>query len=115
MCIRDRLWIDNEYKEHQKFTKGFDHGLFAHFIGGAAIAGSVLSANSKGRLDPFADKIAVTEMGYAVANADTNGLHAGSATFRSKVEADAFLRSSVALDTTLAGRLVVIPEVELMN
>lgn len=111
----EELWIDSEYKEHPRFTKGFDRGLFAHFVGGSAIAGNVLSAKSKGRLDPFADKIDVIAMGYAVANADTNVLHAGTTAFRSKVEADAYLRSAIAMDATLAAQLVVLPEVELMN
>ncbi|MEO8588229.1 MAG: DUF6603 domain-containing protein [Flavobacteriales bacterium] len=111
----EELWIDNEYKEHQRFTKGFDHGLFTHFIGGAAVANNVLSGKNKGRFDPYTDKITVADMGYAVAHADTNSLYAGSATFRNKVEADAFLRRAVAADATLAGQLAVIPEMELMN
>jgi len=110
----EELWIDNEYKEHQQFTKGIDHGLFGHFIGGAAIANSVLSAKYKGRLDPFAEKIAVAEMGYAIANADTNVMHTGTTAFRSKVEAEAFMRATMANNAVLVGRLVVVPEMELM-
>ncbi|MEO8588227.1 MAG: DUF6603 domain-containing protein [Flavobacteriales bacterium] len=111
----EELWIDNEYKEHQRFTKGFDHGLFGHFVGGAAIAGSGLSAKNKGRLDPFDDKITVTEMGYAVAHMDTNSMLGGSQVFRSKVEAEQHLRNAVALNADLAGGLVVMPEMELMD
>lgn len=112
----EELWIDSEYKRHQRFTKGFDHALFDHYLGGSAVTKSTLSYARRRAMDPFTDKVEVTTgMGYAVADADTNVVHALGGRFASHASAKETMQLAIAANPALAGRLVIVPESELMN
>jgi len=111
----EEWWIDDEFRDHEKWGKGFDRGLFAHFVGGATVANSVLSGSRKAQLQPFADVIQVKGARYALADADTNGPHTVGGIYRSQAEASQALSRAIVSDPGLHGRLVVIPENELLN
>jgi hypothetical protein len=87
-------------------------GLFHPFLTGAAVARSPLSAQTRSRLQPFADKIAVTGPRFTVARSDDNKPHDARSTFASEAMAAQYLRKQVDADPSLAGSLHVLPEHE---
>jgi hypothetical protein len=109
----EEIWIDSEYKRHQQFTPGFDRGLFDHFLDGSAVTKNPLSKARRKAIQPFSDELLVTDMGYVVADADTNELHSAGGRFASHASAKESLRSALSKDPSLAGRLVILPECEL--
>jgi hypothetical protein len=112
----EEIWIDSEYKRHQQFTQGFDHGLFDHFLAGSAVTKNPLSQARRMAMDPFVEKTTVAAgMGYVVADADTNALHAAGGRFANHASAKERMRLAITSDPGLAGRLVILPECEVMN
>ncbi|MBV9493729.1 MAG: hypothetical protein JOZ54_05755 [Acidobacteria bacterium] len=88
-------------------------GLFAHFLGGAAIAKSALSQARKDKLDPFEEKVEVSSETYTVAfQADNRAFTAEAGEFRSEASAREFLRQRIDEDPNLADALHVIPSFE---
>jgi hypothetical protein len=103
--------IDNRFRRRAFRFQALPAALFDHFLGGAAITGSVFSAKAKSRLDPHGDAIVVTGETFAVASTATNAKV--SATFSSHAAATDHLAGLIAADPNLAGSLHVLPGAEL--
>ena len=76
----------------------------------------MLSSSRKRAMDPFPQKVEVAAgMGFAVADADTNAPHAAGGLFVSHAAATEKMREAIAGNPALAGRLVILPESELVG
>jgi hypothetical protein len=113
----ESIIIDNNFK---RFLRPFgliltllSSFLFKHFLGGAAVAKSVVSQQHKKRLKPFDELITIQPAGYAVAFNDNNTAVGGVTTFSSHARAVQFMNEQIASDPALAERLHVIPTTEL--
>jgi Family of unknown function (DUF6603) len=88
----------------------FPRALFEHFLAGASIARSPLSAHVKNQREPFADRIEVRDDGYTVALQSTNApFSAETAFFASEASARDFVAQQ---DAGVASTLHVIPAFE---
>ncbi len=109
----EQIIIDNNFKRFQKRFSIFVFGLFNHFLGGAAISKSVLSAQYKTQFQPFKEKISVAvQENYAVAYQADNKAYATTATFTSEAAAREFMHQAIAEDPNRAEALHVIPQFE---
>jgi hypothetical protein len=109
----EEVVIDNQFRRRQTRFKIMTHLLFNHFLDGASVTLSPLSAKSRRLLDPHADAMAVTGDRFAVASAVTNRAADAGAVFTSEAAARDHLATLVADDPNLAEALHVIPSVEL--
>lgn len=98
--------IDTNFRRFQVRFHAFPRALFDHFLAGASIARSPLSAHVKHQREPFDDRIEVREEGFAVAAQATN---AATAFFPSEASARDFVAQQ---DAAVAGTLHVIPAFE---
>jgi hypothetical protein len=108
----EQIIIDNNYKRFRKRFSVFVFGLFNHFLGGAAVSKSALSANVKSQYQPFKEKITVAQEGYTVAYQADNKAYTTTATFSSEAAARDFMQQAIAEDPNRAEALHVIPHFE---
>jgi hypothetical protein len=102
--------IDTNFRRFQIRFHAFPRTLFDHFLAGASIAHSPLSAHVKNQREPFADKIEVRDDGYAVALQSNNQAYtAQTAYFASQASALDFVAEQ---DADVASTLHVIPAFE---
>ncbi len=87
--------------------------LFQHWLAGASVARSTLSAHHEALTHPYSGAVAVQPERYAVTHmADNTLLHPQAGDFTSRVAAIQHLNSSVAEEPGLAGTLHVLPQYE---
>jgi hypothetical protein len=87
--------------------------LFKHFLRGASVARSSLSAFHSTLTDPYSGRVAVAPETFAVALKSNNSVfRMEAASFSSQAAANDYLAREVALDATLAGTLHVLPQFE---
>lgn len=109
----EEIIIDNNFKRFARRFRSYSGVLFEHFLAGNSAARSEVSHASKRRLQPFEEKIAVSDDTYAVAFQSNNQTYAAEAgTFRSEASARDYLSRKIAEDHTLADTLHVIPSSE---
>ena len=108
----EQIIIDNNYKRFRRRFSIFAFNLFNHFLGGASVSKSVLSAQYKTQFQPFKEKIAVAQEGYTVAYQADNKAYATTATFTSEAAARDFMQQAVSEDPNRAEALHVIPHFE---
>lgn len=107
------ITIDTNYRRFVKRFHVFAAGLFAHFLLGASVARSPLSAQSKKQFQPFDEKIVAKPDGFTVASVVTNeAIAAEAVSFPSEALAQQYLSDRVAGDPSLDGSLHVIPAFE---
>jgi hypothetical protein len=87
-------------------------GLFQNFLAGAAVAQSSLSFQSRTRLAPNPDKVAVAAEGFTVVSILDNKPFDAASSFSSEAVAVDYLRSRTALNPSLAGSLQILPNHE---
>jgi hypothetical protein len=108
----EQIIIDNNFKRFRKRFSIFASALFVHFMGGAAVSKSVLSAQYKTQFQPFKEKVTVAPEGYTVAYQADNKAFATTATFSSEAAARDFMQQAIAEDPNQAETLHVIPHFE---
>jgi hypothetical protein len=108
----EQIIIDNNFKRFRKRFRIFASALFAHFLAGAAVSKSVLSANYKTQFQPFKEKVTVAQEGYTVAYQADNKAYATTATFSSEAAARDFMHQTIAQDPNRAETLHIIPQFE---
>jgi hypothetical protein len=109
----EEIIIDNNYKRFARRFRGYVGSLFELFLAGNSVARSDLSRHSKRRLQPFDEKIAVSEETYTVAFQSNNKAYAAEAvSFRSEASARDYLARKIGEDASLADTLHVIPNFE---
>lgn len=109
----ETIVIDTAYKRFIRPFFDFWIGLFAHFVGGAAVAKATVSFKRKRELDPFGERITVGTTSYTVANLEDNAPVAeDAATFSSEALAREYLDQRIAEHPSDADRIHVIPAYE---
>lgn len=109
----EEIIVDSNFKRFRRRFQGLIGSLFEFLLGGASVARCEVSRAAKRRLQPFDDRIAVSEETYTVALVATNAAVAGeAAAFTSEASAREDLRRRVAEDPSLAETLHVIPSFE---
>lgn len=110
----DLTVVDTQYRRFlQKFFV-FVGSLFAHFIGGGSVSRSTLSAATLNRMQPFEQKVAVSDEVFAVAKvADNTAYSAASVGFSSQSSAQDHLDQAISADPNLKGQLHVVGQYEL--
>ncbi len=111
----DLITVDTNARRHRRPFTRFSSLLFGHFLAGASVSLSPLSAQAKTLHVPVADGVATTPEGFAVALQEDNTAFAGTTVFASEGDARDWMASAVAGDRTLAGKLHVLPEFELVS
>ena len=87
--------------------------LFTHFLSGASVALSSLSARTRTAKVPVKDGVKSKAEGFAVALQENNKALVAHAVFASEGAARDFMADAVANDRSLASKVHVIPEFEL--
>ncbi len=108
----EQIIVDTPAERPRRRFFEFPDGLFVHFRAGAAIYRSEPSLAGEKRLEPFAEKVTVSEDAYTVAFQADNRARSAAATFASFAEAQAHLATLVHGDPSLADALHVIPGAE---
>ncbi|AVZ71006.1 hypothetical protein SLUN_00790 [Streptomyces lunaelactis] len=106
----EEVTIDDQFRRRQRRFRPIAGGLFAHFVAGASIAGSPVSAAVAQLLNPHHDAVAVTDAGFVVASTADN--RATTQVFGSEAAAREWLDGVVAGDPSRAGTVHVIPTYE---
>ena len=88
------------------------HGLFNFFTHGGALAHHSLSAQQRGLVEPWAEKVHTAPEGFALASTVDNTV---VATFLNANQAADHLAAQVAADASLAGTLHVVPAFEAVS
>ena len=95
---------------------GYPAGLFAHWLGGNAIARTGLSRTQTTLRRPYDTSVSITAETYAVASqSDNTVLSAAAGAFTSRAAALDHLNQVVATDPALAGTLQVLPSFEVVS
>jgi hypothetical protein len=90
--------------------------LFEHWLGGASVARSTLSAQHQALTHPYEGSVALAAETYSIAHlADNTPMQAEGATFNSRAAAIQHLQSTVAAEPALAGTLHVLPQYEVVS
>jgi len=109
----EEIIIDNNFKRFARRFRSFAGVLFELFLAGNSVARSDLSRHSKRAMQPFDDKITVTDETFTVAFQSNNQAFAAEAvSFHSEASARDYLSRRVAGDPSLADSLHVIPSYE---
>jgi Family of unknown function (DUF6603) len=108
----EEIIIDTNYLRFRRRFKIFTRGFFDHFLKGGAVSKSTLSNHYKTQLDPFVEKLKVTEGGFTVAHTENNQPFAAQAHFASEAQAKQYLDAQVAARPELHDSLHVIPQYE---
>lgn len=104
--------IDTAFKRFARPFFDLWVNLFNHFLKGASIGMSTLSHKRAVALEPFAERIAVRETPYVVANVRDNRPWNGAASFGSEARAREYMSAQIAANPGLARELHVIPSYE---
>ena len=106
----EQIIIDTLYRRFVLVIGTLIAGLFAHFLGGNAVARADVSMAAKDRLHLLDDKIVVNPTAYVVADAASNTVAAGAPAegFTSRAAAQEFLKTQVAADPSVAGQVHIL-------
>lgn len=87
--------------------------MFSNFLRGNSASRSKLSAATRAQKRPYADSVSVATETYTVAFQDSNkAFHPEETAFNSQASAQDYIAKAVAADTSLAGKLHVLPQFE---
>lgn len=87
--------------------------LFNHFLAGASVALSSLSARTRKAKAPVQEGVQAKSEGFAVALQENNKAVSAETVFASEGAARDWMADAVANDRSLTGKLHVVPEFEL--
>jgi hypothetical protein len=106
--------VDTQYRQFQQKLVPFNATLFAHFVAGASVSHNSLSSARRHRMQPLAQKVAVSGELFAVANLADNTAYSGASVgFSSKASAQDYIDRTVRANPTLHGNLHVLGQYEL--
>ena len=105
--------IDTNAAAHRRRLYRFGSLLFAHFLSGASVALSSLSARTHKAKVPVADGVKTQSEGFAVALQENNNAVGPHTIFASEGAARDWMANAVANDRSLASKVHVIPQFEL--
>jgi hypothetical protein len=108
----EQIIIDSNYLSFRRRFKLVVRGFFEHFFKGAAVAQSTLSHHYQSQLDPFVEKVAMNEGGFAVVHQENNQAFSSQAYFSSETQAHQYIAAQVAHNPGLHDALQVVPQYE---
>jgi hypothetical protein len=108
----EQIIIDSNYLRFRRRFKLFTRGFFDHFLKGAAVTQSKLSKHYQTQLDPFVDKVAMTDGGFAVVHTENNQPFSSRSYFASEAQAHQYVAAQVAQNPGLHDTLQVVPQYE---
>jgi hypothetical protein len=112
----DLITVDTNWRSHPKKFSTWGLLLYAHWLAGAAASLSALSATKQVLLVPVAAGVVDVGETFAVAMQHNNvAASAESVQFTSEGAAHQWLADTIAVDSTLAGTMHVIPQFELVG
>lgn len=97
-----------------RFYRPYDV-LFLHFLQGGSVSKSQLSKSYQSKLQPFDEKMTVSQEGYSVAFQANNKPYSSATTFASEMEATTFLNQQLRSNPNLKKDLHIIPNHELQE
>lgn len=109
----DLITIDTNARRHRRVFNILGSLLFNHFLAGASVALSSLSARTRKAKVPVEDGVKTKSEGFAVALQANNKAVSAATIFASEGAARDWMADAVANDRSLAGRIHVVPEFEL--
>ena len=109
----DLITIDTNARRHRRRFHILGSLLFTHFLAGASVALSSLSARTRQAKAPVQDGVKAKSEGFAVALQENNKAVSAETVFASEGSARDWMADAVANDRSLAGKLHVVPEFEL--
>ncbi|MFL6139401.1 MAG: DUF6603 domain-containing protein [Frankiaceae bacterium] len=110
----EEVVVDTPFRTRRSRFVVMAAGLFDHFLAGASVARSPLSAARARQLDPHADRVVAGGVGYVVASTVDNRPVAAEA-FTSHTAASEQLSTMLAADPGAAASLHVIPVCEAVS
>ncbi len=113
----EQIIIDTFFRRFVLVIGTLITGIFAHFLGGNAVARADVSAANKNRLHLLDEKILVNPTAYVVADAATNTAVDGAPPggFTSRAAAQEFLNTRALSDPTLHGQAHILRGHELQG
>src|SRR5690606_29968851 len=103
------ITFDSNYKRNAFKFFGFLTSLFVNFLRGNTVAKADISYSTGLKLQPFAEKINIQEIGFAVANMTNNKLYSPTAQFSCQSQAKEFMKSQISQNPELLGTIQVLP------
>jgi hypothetical protein len=110
----DLITIDTNARRHRRTFHILGSLLFTHFLAGASVALSSLSARTRNAKAPVQDGVKTRSEGFAVALQENNKAVSAETVFASEGAASDWMSDAVANDRSLADKLHVVPEFELV-
>lgn len=108
----EQIIIDSNYLRFRRRFKLFTRGFFDHFLKGAAVTQSKLSKHYQSQLDPFVDKVAINDGGFAVVRMENNQPFSSQSYFTSETQAHQYIAAQVTQNPGLHDSLQVVPQYE---
>lgn len=108
----EQIIIDSNYLRFRRRFKPFTRGFFGHFLKGAAITQSKLSKHYQSKLNPFVDKVAMNDGGFAVVHMENNQPFSSQSYFTSETQAHQYIAAQVTQNPGLHDSLQVVPRYE---
>jgi hypothetical protein len=106
--------LDKQYLQFRQDLFDFNGALFGHFVAGASVSRSPLSAARRTQLQPLTQKVVLPNDLFAVANlADNTPYSAASVGWSSRASAQDYLNRVVRADPTLRDTLHILGQYEL--
>jgi hypothetical protein len=109
----DLITIDTNARRHRRKFSILGSILLTHFLAGASVALSPLSARTRKAKVPVQNGVRTKSEGFAVALQENNKSVSAATVFASEGAARDWMASAVANDRSLAGKIHVVPEFEL--
>lgn len=107
--------VDKEVRRPFIFILREIPGIYLSLLNGASVAGSVLSKFHLDMMQPFADKINISQESYAVAFTSNNKSYNGSANFASEMQAQTYMKEQIIKNPALKKEIHIIPTYELQE
>lgn len=109
----DLTIVDTKLRRAKQRFFVYPAALFAHFLAGASVARSVLSAHHEAQTHPFEATVSVAQETFAVAlRSDNTVFRADAGTFPNPAAAADYVARALAEDPSLAGTIHVLPQFE---
>jgi len=109
----DLTIVDTKLRRAKQRFFVYPAALFAHFLTGASVARSVLSAHHETQTHPFDATVSVAQETFTVAlRSDNTIFRADAGTFPNPAAAADYVARALAEDPSLAGTIHVLPQFE---
>ena len=110
----EQIIIDTQFRRVVFFLVSWIGSLFSHFLRGNAVSRATISNAQQKKLQPFEDKITISNESFTVAfNSNNSPLNNESVAFESQARALDYMNAKIEEDPNLAESIHVIPQTEM--